>query len=122
MGTNFYLAAPHLAGHYDDPYDPGVHIGKSSAGWKFCWRGHPDFGVTSRADWGRLFRECGDAAIVDEYGRVLTFAEFVDICDDAKRQARRDELAANRGPLLCATSGGGRHDADGCDFCDREFC
>lgn len=80
MGTNFYLFHP---AHpiTDDPWGDegderyGLHIGKSSVGWRFSWRAHPDRGIRSRADWETLFTE-GDAAIFDEYGALVPLAEF----------------------------------------------
>lgn len=134
MGTNYYLAAPHLADHFDDG-ERGVHIGKSSAGWKFGWRGHPALGIKSKDDWFHLFRNCGDAMIVDEYRAMVTFSQFEDICDDEIRQMRRDDALARVGkpgePLLARLEAhhgnnytiypGYYADEQGCEFLDVEF-
>lgn len=72
MGTNYYLRlniCPHC-GRYD-----AVHIGKSSSGWRFTFRGYPDTADTplsditsivhSVEDWMKVME---DGEIWDEYG------------------------------------------------------
>lgn len=88
MSINYYLAAPHLDSHKDEPNDYGLHIGKSSVGWGFSWAAHPSLGIESRNDWEDFFSVSGDAAILDEYGRFTTLAEFREL---AFRETRDPE-------------------------------
>lgn len=83
MGTNYYLRINNCepCGRYDQ-----IHVGKSSAGWSFGFRGHlhklmndqhPDWGydhqspfgypITSRADWAKAFTDT-NGHLYDEYG------------------------------------------------------
>lgn len=52
-----------------------MHIGKSSAGWKFGFRAHDDLGLISWAAWRKYLKR---RVIRDEYGAVLTLDEFTD--------------------------------------------
>ncbi len=83
MGTNFYLrslASPPCptCGHAGEPQE--LHIGKSSAGWNFGLRIHPELSAEHRAvfgvasineldDWKPLFELF---LIFDEYGDAVT--------------------------------------------------
>lgn len=75
MGTNYY-AKPRqdplgLAGE-------GLHIGKSSGGWEFLWRGHPERGLRSVADWRAVLGN-PDVVIEAEHGTRLELDEFMEI-------------------------------------------
>lgn len=66
MGTNFYWIKD----------DNKLHIGKSSGGWCFALRVHPDEGITSLEDWiGKWTEEKG--CIKNEYGGTVTLLEMV---------------------------------------------
>lgn len=105
MGTNFYLVAP----EYDDLNDPGLHIGKSSAGWEFTWQAHPHLGIRGFEDWERLFAE-HPYSIVDEYGETHTTGGFYDQVM-AKRKDRQHD-----------PHGSGYRDGRGHWFVEAEFC
>lgn len=72
MGTNYYLRGSvcHCCGRGDEM----LHIGKSSAGWCFMVRIHPDLGIASLDDWKRMFQA---REIQDEYGQKITEAEML---------------------------------------------
>lgn len=80
MGTNFYLKQPEVAcptcGHHE-PVE-SLHIGKSSAGWVFSLRIHPDLGISSLEDWkarltqGQICNEYGSQVSVEEMLKNIT--------------------------------------------------
>lgn len=77
MGTNYYLikdAKPTCAhcGHTPEPEK--IHIGKSSVSWRFTFRGYPERGITTVADWVRVIESGG--AIVNEYGDPVPTLQF----------------------------------------------
>lgn len=78
MGTNFYLHEPPCP---TCSRREVVHVGKSSAGWSFGFRGYrhdPDDGpvsplgrpVRSRADWREVFAD-KEWQLIDEYDREV---------------------------------------------------
>ena len=89
MGTNYYIKKKN--GGYKDI----IHIGKSSAGWKFLFQSVPDyenyFDKTSLdtfdawktflekyVGYGKLEKK---AVILDEYDREISLKEFLDMVD-----------------------------------------
>jgi hypothetical protein len=52
--------------------DYPVHIGKCSFGWKFLFRLHPFY-----SDYKTLKKWIKDKVIIDEYGRIKTYRNFV---------------------------------------------
>lgn len=100
MGTNYYAVRnkPSIA-------DP-IHIGKSSCGWLFCFQEQDikwtDFPVSWHSyddvkEW--LERHTtGDNpthVIIDEYDRVKTFEEFIDLVDTKQNDPRNLENPEN---------------------------
>lgn len=61
MGTNYYL----------EEDGELVHIGKSSGGWEFSFRGYED--IRSWEDWQS---KIAGRDIVDEYDGKMSFADF----------------------------------------------
>lgn len=88
MGTNVYLHH-HVCGHCGRP-DARIHVGKSSAGWAWLWRGYRGWDaedlpfereITSGADWWKVLAESladpeQPGQIVDEYGTQYTLDEL----------------------------------------------
>lgn len=91
MGTNYYwhsgegpeIECPHCGEKFaervpDKSPSEGLHIGKSSAGWAFALRIHPDQEITDLAGWkkkwakGRILSEYGDVLTVDEMMKAIT--------------------------------------------------
>lgn len=73
IGTNFYVSDEPTC---DNPaHTRSLHIGKSSAGWKFGFHGIPDHDppLTSWAAWQEFL---ADRVIEDEYGQEYTLEEF----------------------------------------------
>lgn len=112
MGTNYYAidsgdVLPAVG-------DPGLHIGKKSAGWNFLFRSHPDRDLISVAKW-RAYAEAPGRQVMDEYGVVVDVAEFF-------------AMATSRGARTHAETrwDAGRfhfdHDAANTAFLAAEFC
>lgn len=83
MGTNYYATYNRCecCGRRDS-----VHIGKSSAGWRFAIEMHP----TIYIDWREFeaFVLKGDVEIVDEYGKVHTSDELLKLIEETKEGQR----------------------------------
>ncbi len=77
MGTNYYhrIDICESCNRYKEK-----HIGKSSAGWQFSFQGYREDEdipkIASFEDWKRELQ--ADGKIFDEYGREMSFEEFVE--------------------------------------------
>lgn len=99
MGTNYYLvpaANPCPTCGHDGSRD--LHVGKSSAGWVFAWRGYRSDewnptpagrDLTSPSDWFDFLAEQVEAGKVirDEYDREISLDDFRSRVE-AKRRGR----------------------------------
>lgn len=120
MGTNYYVDTAPSCGGKCTQHCRGeeIHLGKSSAGWAFTFRGYPEapaqtggpacvtWPVDDYASWHRLL-SLGE--ILDEYGKPWT-AEDLLVKIEGKRGGR------HHGPGSLAFQ-----DGDGNDFIPREF-
>jgi hypothetical protein len=72
MGTNYYVAKNlcECCNRYDEEY----HIGKSSGGWAFTFRGYPAERLTSWKAWKAFLK---DHIIMDEYHERIDYDWFV---------------------------------------------
>jgi hypothetical protein len=83
MGTNYYQRTDicDCCNRYKER-----HIGKNSHGWTFNFRGYKHVEdvpkIASFEDWKRELIAEGE--IFDEYGRKLTFDEFVELVESKK--------------------------------------
>ena len=92
MGTNYYLRRKLSINErqeiiddiifcrYDDARDKlpkDIHIGKKSCGWKFLWNANRFKNFKPSKDSIMSFLRSGQ--IIDEYGRWLTYEEFLDV-------------------------------------------
>jgi len=120
MGTNYYACTDDTPGIED-----GLHIGKSSGGWDFLWRGHERLNLTTRELWEGYLRQ-PRVTIVAEHGVTYTLDEFLKVIVDEKpsvviRHANywlrhdRDSLD-NSLNVTCWV------DEVGNPFCGVEFC
>jgi len=97
MGTNYYFYEKDT-NHCDHcgRCDKGkiIHIGKSSAGWRFIFYGTSK--IRSWNDWWRHLNAT-PGNIIDEYGRWLSLQEFVKIVRRKKYEKNRweDHLPKN---------------------------
>lgn len=78
MGTNYYLRRD-VCRHCNQSAQPELHIGKSSGGWVFHFRGYPedwnDPVIHSKADWEKVISNPAHE-IYDEYGRHIDKTDF----------------------------------------------
>ena len=91
MGTNYYAELDDCK--YCGRSSDRIHIGKSSAGWTFGFRGYRDSWeldttIESEEDW-REWLSITPHIIRDEYGNIFTDTEFWDIVNK-KRTAPSD--------------------------------
>lgn len=69
MGTNYYL---------HDKEGEELHIGKSSMGWCFLLRVHPEEGINSLKDWKPHLQD-PNSKITNEYGDEVEYDFLIDI-------------------------------------------
>ena len=80
MGTNYYHRTEicECCGRYNER-----HIGKSSAGWQFSFRGYKGSeqqpNITSWEEWKKELQTHGK--IFNEYGKEVSFEEFVNMVE-----------------------------------------
>lgn len=113
MGTNYYWSSrTNICPHCNRADEEELHIGKSSCGWCFSVRLHPDHGINALADWEARFTQEG-SEIRDEYGEAVTAKEMMEIITE------RDEHQRRRHPIdgRCIANGAGTYDLFISDFC-----
>ena len=118
MSTNFYATATcdHPCAHCQPE---GLHIGKRSAGWTFCFEAHYDLGLTTRKAWQAYLRKPG-VAITDEYGQRYTPDEFDALVDRTREPWGPNRIEPRRRQPLGDER---RHrDPEGWDFWRGAFC
>ena len=79
MGTNYYVATNHC--ECCDRYDVEYHIGKSSMGWAFSFRGYPAERLESWKQWKEFLK---DQIIMDEYHERKDYDWFVQFIEGPK--------------------------------------
>ena len=94
MGTNYYMEIQ------DKPceccgseYAETLHMGKSSAGWQYLLRTHPEDGITTLSDWiDKYINNKHDyVKIVDEYGKDCGLEYWLDVVfRGGTKELRRD--------------------------------
>lgn len=79
MGTNYYVAKNlcECCNRYDEEY----HIGKSSYGWAFSFRGYRSERLVSWAAWKEFLK---NQIIMDEYGERIDYDWFVQFIENEK--------------------------------------
>ena len=133
MGTNYYLR------HKPCPNCGNVarelHIGKSSIGWQFSFRGYRDLNIHSYQDWLEEFKD-ERREIVDEYGHVITLEEFRKNVESESRklmlsnyniahqipQTKKEKEYLKEHPDKWSRIDCYWKDNEGYSFCDMEFC
>jgi hypothetical protein len=126
MGTNYYARVNHCdkCNRGDD-----LHIGKSSFGWKFSFRGHRDHAppLTTEQAWRDFLRE---HPIFDEYGDRVEYDEFWKRAINKERSELRDHIDYLRNGTIGGdreyierrlASGEAWHDDKGNSFLGSEF-
>lgn len=126
MGTNYYVATNHC--ECCKRYDEEFHIGKSSMGWAFSFRGYPTFALESWKQWKEFLK---DKTIMDEYGDNMTYDSFVDMIETYKspgyinphtgRKNQQHNEAGKKDKYPWFNPEYDWDDEDGYAFCSREF-
>ena len=129
MGTNYYLntdVCPHCERAKDH-----IHVGKSSMGWPFLFRGYREFPpdgvphpITSAVEWRQFIQQAAamGARLYDEYGQQVDIGEFFGMIEGMIELKRTE----TRGPNACANYRHGErssewYDSEGYRFCCNEF-
>lgn len=123
MGTNYYVAKDKC--ECCKRYDTVYHIGKSSYGWAFSFRGYKEGKLITWKAWKEFLKE---QLIVDEYGDFIEYEKFVTMIETVKSPGfTREDGHVN---LLHNAQGkieryyNEQYDWDddiGYSFCSREF-
>ena len=79
MGTNYYVEKNRC--DCCKRSDREYHIGKSSWGWAFSFQGYRWNKLTSWKQWKEFLK---DQSIVDEYGELVSYEEFVNMVETYK--------------------------------------
>jgi hypothetical protein len=122
MGTNYY-AEPGTANEKTTRFldeDGRLHIGKSSMGWKFGFRAHPELDLTSWTRWKNFLTdvELTGGRIVNEYGDEVTLIDLKEIVQN-RIDSRFGEPDCRIG--LYGHAGSDWHDPEGHDFHVGDF-
>lgn len=114
MGTNYYLQKPLnleekkeiiddiIFCRYDEARDKlpkDIHIGKKSYGWKFLWNANRFKYFQPNIESIMTFLKSGQ--IKDEYGRWLTFDEFVEVLNSQIQDGYDLESYYKANPQIC---------------------
>lgn len=113
MGTNYYAVR-----NRPTTQEP-IHIGKSSFGWKFNFQSHNESyeippvvwnTYEQVIDWLRKYTvETDEFVILDEYDRIVSLDEFVEMVEDKQNENNPDDFSYAR-------------NVNGYRFSDGEFC
>ena len=91
MGTNYYLVKNKPS------IDSGLHIGKSSLGWRFLFHRPAiwdvDVPLNTFEQWRDYLKEAtesGTHIILNEYDEIVSFDEFIKMVQDKQNYYRPD--------------------------------
>lgn len=110
MGTNYYAVRNRPT--TEEP----IHIGKSSAGWKFHFQSHYEVyhdppvvwnTYDQVYEWLRKYTvESDQYVIMDEYDEIISFDNFIKLVEDKQSENNPDDFTH------CRNVNGYRFDAD----------
>ena len=98
MGTNYYVIKRKPSLH-----PSAIHIGKSSAGWKFLFRGYLDseegfndekLNIVSVEDWEK-YLDNNELIILDEYDCPISYEEFFAMVERKQTEENEDNFKYN---------------------------
>lgn len=72
MGTNYYIKRK-------DDVSYEIHIGKASAGWKFLFNGHREYGLLTLSDIKGLLNHDENLYIENEYGVICSYDDLLSV-------------------------------------------
>lgn len=118
MGTNYYVRTPACANACEHcAQSELVHLGKTSAGWRFGFQARPDWPPTEAYD--RWLTLATSGPIEDEYGRPLTIDELLAMIEE--RRSLRSRLATHPDLGIYQAHLDGKFECAGHDFNIRDF-
>lgn len=79
MGTNYYVATDPC--EHCNRYDKYLHIGKSSFGWSFHFRGYKNLDLVCWQQWKYYLQ---DKHICDENNKTIIYTMFVEMIEGYK--------------------------------------
>lgn len=96
MGTNYFVDSKpcESCGHSRT----SLHIGKCSYGWSFSFQGYPEDDIMSYEHWLKEM-ENPNRVIRDEYGEVMSLADFKDMVEQKKGDKNHARIFKNLEPL-----------------------
>ncbi len=108
MGTNYYhrTSICRSCGRCDER-----HIGKSSGGWTFSFRGYPEDGIKSWQDWLLILKAGGK--IYNEYGDQISIRDFIKLVKSKSKNKLNHSKECPEGNWL---------DRELNSFSSSEFC
>ena len=123
MGTNYFIksdagSACACCGH--TPPSQEVHLGKSSGGWAFLFKGNrdPENGplvTTEQEWWAELQRRVHAGQFVwDEYGDIISLPELRKVIDSTRQGRPHTQL-------VTAAHSSAWQDEEGNSFMESEF-
>jgi hypothetical protein len=80
---NYYFY-PKKVCHTCGRQDQNLHIGKSSAGWKFCFRSYPEESINSYSDWLQLLED-PNSEIRDELDTIIPLEELKELIESTQK-------------------------------------
>lgn len=107
MGTNYY-AHVNPCSECGKPEEK-LHLGKSSGGWKFCFRDRDEYSDITEF---QTFIRLDYVKLVDEYGREISPDDFME-----KVEGKQDE----RSHIESVDKTEDWRSVEGYEFFDREF-
>lgn len=117
MGTNHYVRKNHC--ECCNRYDREYHIGKSSWGWAYTFQAYPWNKLDSWKNWKEFLK---NEVIIDEYGDVIDYDEFVSMVEGFKAPGFvRDDGHINKSHYDECVATGSRMDRDWVDDAGYSF-
>lgn len=117
MGTNYYTVSNHC--HHCKQYKREEHIGKASYGWAFSFQGYSWLNLYTWKHWKEYLK---DKTIMDEYGDVISYEDFIEIVEVHKRPSDKLKQHNVEGKKsMYFDPAYDWDDADGYAFTSREF-
>lgn len=98
MSTNYYAMKNKVS-----LYPPAIHIGKSSLGHKFLFRGYSGdveglnnekLNIASVEDW-KKYLDNNELVILDEYDDLISYKEFFDMIENMQLNESEDDFKYN---------------------------
>lgn len=126
MGTNYYLHV-NVCSLCRKP-EKSYHIGKSSGGWTFSFRGYrndcEELKILSYKDWLNFIAGCASCQIVDEYGDYVTLDDFKNLVEKKKDEVYNHTIYCKHSQQEWIREDGERRcwlDDEGNSFSEGEF-